>query len=315
MKQAQVTTWGSAPQYLEVEAPATPDPASGLVQIKVLASGLHQLVRGRASGKHYSASILPHIPGADGVGRTVHDNKLVYFMTITPQGGSFSELVNVPKSNVFPVPESVANVDPVILAGMVNPVMASWMALATRTSNLPANFTVAILGAAGMSGAAAVDVARIFGAGRVVGIARSAAKMSGLGLDAVVELQDDPSKTDYTPALEADVILDFLYGPPALALLQAWPKFAKPVQYVQIGTIVDPNVVFPGDLLRSKDITMRGAGPGAWSMQRDFAVQCPKIIEAIGSGKIRPGKFQEVKLADIEAAWAQKGGDRTVVIL
>ncbi|KAH7041977.1 hypothetical protein B0J12DRAFT_702642 [Macrophomina phaseolina] len=308
MKQAQVTTWGEAPKCVEVPTPEAPTSDSGQLQVRVLAAGLHQLVRGRASGIHYSANVLPHIPGADGVGQTP-DGKLVYFSTITPTGGSFTQVINVPIASTVPVPDGA---DPVQVAGLLNPVMASWMALHARTSGLPRGFTAVIVGATGVSGTAAVSVARVFGAGKVVGVARSAAKMEGLGLDAAVELQDDPARTDYSPALDADVILDFLYGPPMLALFQALSP-QKPVQYVQIGTVVERTMVFPGDVLRSKDITIRGTGPGAWSM-REFAQQSPKMIEAISSGKIKPHRFQEVKLEDIEAVWGQKGGDRTVVV-
>lgn len=308
MKQAQVAAWGESPKSVEAPTPALPSADSGQVQVKVLAAGLHNLVRGRASGNHYSAKVLPHIPGADGVGTTL-DGKLVCFSTITPTGGSFTEVINVPVASTTPVQDGA---DPIQVAGLINPVMASWMALHARTANLPTGFTAVIVGATGVSGTAAVSVARVFGAGKVVGVARSAAKMGGLGLDATVELQDDATKTDYTAALDADVILDFLYGPPMLALFQAL-KPQKPVQYVQIGTVVEQKMDFPGDVLRSKDITIRGAGPGAWKMQ-DFAEQCPAIIEAIASGKIKPHKFQEVKLEDIETAWAQKGGDRIVVI-
>lgn len=83
------------------------------------------------------------------------------------------------------------------------------------------------------------------------------------------------------------------------------------MQYVQIGAVVSPTVDFPADLLRSKDITLRGAGPGAWQM-KEFSLHVPKMVEAITLGTIRPGKFQEIKLSEIEAAWDGKGGDRII---
>ncbi|GME50138.1 Alcohol dehydrogenase superfamily zinc-containing [Neofusicoccum parvum] len=306
MKQAQVTVWGEAPKCVSV--PDLPAASSGQVQIRVLAAGLHNLVRSRAAGKHYSAQGLPHTPGVDGVGTTA-DGRLVYFATLTPTGGSFAETVNVPIAATTPVP---AGADAVQVAGLLNLVMASWMALATRTTALPAGFTAVVVGATSLSGAAAVSVARAFGAARVVGVARNAAKMAPLGLDAAVELADDPDRTDYAAALDADVILDFLYGPPMLALFRALGK-GKPVQYVQCGTVVERSMDFPGDVLRSKDITLRGTGPGAWRMEQ-FAEHSPRMVEAIASGKIAPHKFQEVKLEDVEEAWARKGGDRMVIV-
>ncbi|KAJ4416757.1 hypothetical protein N0V82_006568 [Gnomoniopsis sp. IMI 355080] len=305
MKQAQVTSWADPPKYIQVADPGAPP--SGHVQLQVLAAGVHQLVKSRAAGMHYSASILPHIPGVDGVGRD-SDGKLYYFNAMTEQGGSMTEIINVPNQRLVPVPDGA---DPLQIAGMVNPVMASWMALAKRTTGLQPGFTALVLGATGLSGIAAVDVARAFGAGTVIGVARNAPKMAGLNLDATIELGSDPVNTDWSPAVDIDVVLDFLYGPVTLSFLKSF-KPTKPVQYVQIGTVVERTIELPGDVLRSKDITIRGSGPGSWRL-KDFAEQVPGIVKAIASGKVRPGKFREVKMADIESVWTQKGGDRMVI--
>lgn len=305
MKQAQVTSWGGTPKYLDVDEPdAAP---AGHIQLKVLAVGVHQLVKSRAAGKHYSAHVLPHIPGVDGVGKDA-DGKLYYFNAMSDQGGSMTEVINVSSQKALQLP---AGADPIQVAGLLNPVLGSWMAVVKRTSGLQPGFTALVVGATGMSGNAAVGVARTLGAGKVVGAARSAAKMAGLGLDATIELGSDPASIDWTPAMDVDVILDFLYGASTVSLFQAL-KPRTPVQYVQIGTVVGPTVDLPGDVLRSKDITIRGTGPGAWGMQ-DLGAELPKIIDAITSGKVRPASFQEVKLADIESAWTQQGGQRMVI--
>ncbi|KAF4314564.1 Alcohol dehydrogenase superfamily zinc-containing [Botryosphaeria dothidea] len=305
MKQAQVAAWGQPPKCVQVPSPAAP--SADHVQINVLAAGLHNLVRARAAGTHYSAKTLPHVPGSDGVGTRGPDGKLVYFSSMTPSGGSMTELINVPVGAATLVPDGA---DPIQVAGLVNPVMASWMALATRTSNLPPSFTAVIMGATTVSGTAAISVARAFGAGRVVGAARPSERLSALPLDAVIELRD--AQTDYASALDADVILDFLYGPPVLRLFQAL-KPTKPVQYVQIGTLADRTIDFPGDILRSKDITIRGSGPGAWQMKQ-FAEQCPKVVEAIANGSIAPLNFRKVSLDDVEKIWDRKGEERIVVV-
>lgn len=305
MKQAQVITWGELPKYLDV---ADPGPApEGHIQLKVLATGVHQVVKTRASGKHYSARSLPHIPGVDGVGQSA-DGRLHYFNALTDTGGSMTELINVPVFKTVPVPDGA---DPVQVAGLVNPVMASWLALAVRTSGLQPGFTAVILGVTGVSGAAAVGVAKTLGAGKVIGAGRSSAKMADLGLDETIELASDASKTDWAAALGTDVILDFIYGPATLSFLQAL-KPGKPVQYVQIGTIAELTMDFPGDLLRSKDITMRGTGPGAWG-PKDFVKEAPAMIEAIASAKVKPWKFQEVKMQDVEKVWNQTGGARMII--
>jgi NADPH:quinone reductase-like Zn-dependent oxidoreductase len=311
MKQAQILTWGSDPTLVDLPTPTAPAPDSDLVQVKVQVAGLHPLVRLRASGTHYSASVLPHILGTDGVG-TTPDGSLVYFSALNPPGGSFTEYITLPRMALAPVPPGA---DAVQVAGLMNPTFASWMAFSARVtlSLLPKDFTVAIIGASSTAGTVAISISRIFGAGKIVGIARSKAKMAGLGLDEIVEIDSaDGEKTDFGPALHADVILDFLYGPAALGLLKGI-KPGKPVQYVQIGSSAAPTVTFPGDLLRGKDVTMRGTGPGAWTMPQ-LAEQVPKMVAAIADGRIKRHEFAEIKLSELPAVWNNKG-ERMVVVM
>jgi NADPH:quinone reductase-like Zn-dependent oxidoreductase len=306
MKVAQVTEFGQLPKYVEVETPEIPALDSDQVQIKVIAAGVHQLVRSRAAGQHYSAQGLPQIPGVDGVG-TTPDGKVVYFTTMTPKGGSFAEYVNVPKTNAKPVPEGA---DPVQIAGLLNPGMSSWTALSFRTKDLPKNFSVLINGVTSTSGALAISIARHFGAGSIIGVARNVKKMETLDLDEIIELKEPATETDFSKAANVDVILDYLYGEPTAHLLASL-KPTTPVQYVQIGSLASPEMKMPSAILRSKDITLRGAGPGAWKMS-DFAMQLPDLLKALMNFKPQP--LQTIALKDIEEKWNTKG-DRLIVLM
>ena len=117
MKAVTVSNWGDAPSYT-ADAPDLPAPGDGEVQLKVLGSGLHRLVRAQALGTHYSArnNPLPYTPGSDGVGLTP-DGKQVYFVSIA-KGGGFAEYINVPKVRLIELSEGA---DPVQVAGLVNP--------------------------------------------------------------------------------------------------------------------------------------------------------------------------------------------------
>ncbi|QDS69129.1 hypothetical protein FKW77_010371 [Venturia effusa] len=304
MKAAQVNEFGQKPKCIEVENVSAPD--SDQVRIKVIASGVHALVRLRAAGQHYSAQGLPHIPGVDGVG-TTPDGQLVYFVTMTPKGGSFAEYVNVPKAVVKPLPEGA---DPIQIAGLVNAAMSSWTALSFRTASLPKDFSVLINGVTSASGALAISIARHFGAGKIIGVARNVKKMETLDLDEIIELKEPASDTDFSKAADVDVILDYLYGEPAAQLLTSL-RPTTPVQYVQIGSLASPDITLPGAILRSKDIAMRGAGPGAWKMN-EFAVQIPELLDALV--RVKPQPVQTITLKDIEEKWDTKG-DRLIVLM
>ncbi|KIW20907.1 hypothetical protein PV08_01486 [Exophiala spinifera] len=305
MRAIVVESWDSPPAFsADHPDPSTTD--SDKVTIKVLAAGLHQLVRSQAAGQHYTSKNagLPYVPGSDGVG-TTPDGKVVYFNSIL-KGGSFAEYVTVPKAAITPVPEGA---DPVQIAGLLNPGMSSWMALAARVENLPPNFTVVIVGVTAISGKVAVEFVRERGAGKVIGVARNAKEMDALKLDQSIVLASNPAETDFSGLGDVDVILDYLYGPVITALFTAL-KSTVPTQYVQIGSVAGLDTPLPAAILRSKNLTMRGAGPGAWSMQH-FGKELPGLLTAVA--KLPKMDLKVRKLEDAADAWAAKK-DRTVFV-
>jgi NADPH2:quinone reductase len=108
--------------------------------------------------------------------------------------------------------------------------------------------TVLITGATGFAGKLAVQIAKLLGAGRVVGTGRhdeSLKQLGDLGADAVIDLKQSNEQivAAYAQAGGADsyhIVLDFLWGHPTELLLEALtPKtlaFAQhPIRLVQIG--------------------------------------------------------------------------------
>ncbi|RDX44300.1 NAD(P)-binding protein [Lentinus brumalis] len=312
---AQVTSWGSPPAYTAVPAPPAPLAESGIDQIRVLAVGVHQLVRSRAAGKHYTSGPLPHVVGVDGVGRTIPGDTVVYFITLRTGGGSFAEVVNVPKSYVFELPEGVK---PEAVAAMVNPAMSSWMALKARVdmTQLPKEgWTALIVGATSASGVIAAATARKLGATKVIGVARNAAKLAAVpNIDVQVVIGDPVTSTDFSQLGEVDVILDYLYGPLTTHLLSILPRQRRPLQYVQIGTVAGPDIALPGAALRSKNLTIRGAGPGAWGFD-ELNDELPEVLSFVA--ETEPPKLRVEKLSDIEKVWGEKiqDGERLVFTL
>jgi NADPH:quinone reductase-like Zn-dependent oxidoreductase len=306
MHTVQVTQWGEGPKYTEAPTPELPLRDSNLVQIKLQATGLHQVVRARAQGTHYSAKTLPHTPGVDGVGLTTSGQQ-VYFHTFGVPTGSFTEIINVPKEDVAPLPEGV---DAVQVAAATNPMLSSWMALRRRTTNLPTNFSVLIIGATSASGTVAIDVARHLGAKRVIGLARNMSALKERGLDEAIQIKDPVEETDLSKIGHVDVILDYVYGPITAHVLGSL-KPTAPVQFVQIGTLGTPTMELTASILRSKDITMRGTGPGSWSMG-DLRAELPAL--AMGTKALRPIAVKVSKLSDIESAWEGETKERMVFV-
>ncbi|MCJ1385231.1 hypothetical protein MMC17_008352 [Xylographa soralifera] len=304
MHAAQVFSWGSAPQYNPVPLPAPPSDPS-LVQLKVLATGLHRVVRSRASGKHYSSGTLPHDVGIDGVGLTP-DGQEVYFATIATGGGSYSDLVTVPKEDTAPLP---AGADRIKIAALVNPGLSSWMALRCRCENLPEGFSVLIMGVTSASGRLAVQVARALGAARVVGVARDVHAMEALELDGMVQLKG-AGETDWKGVGGVDVVLDYVYGPPAVEFLKSLGR-GRRVQYVHIGSLAgELEIMLPGAVLRSTDLTIRGSGQGSFG-GREMRREARGLVEAIG--KFGKEKIRVCELKDVEKVWGASG-ERVVFV-
>ena len=70
---------------------ASPRPHAGESKITVTAAAISQVVRGRASGRHYSSSgQFPLVAGVDGVGR-LDDGARVYFVMPRAPYGSMAE--------------------------------------------------------------------------------------------------------------------------------------------------------------------------------------------------------------------------------
>lgn len=304
---AVVSTYGKPPAYTTV--PDLPAPTSSQLQLQVLATGLHNIVRSRASGAHYSSPPLPQIPGIDGVGATPDGSR--YYFNAFRTGGSFATHINVERSSAVPVPEKL---DTIQAAALVNPATSSWMAMKARTTNLPSAFTVLILGATSASGRLAIPLARANGAQFVIGAARSASALSTLGLDSSLVVAEDAGSTDFASlkGIEIDLVLDYINGPLPAALLSTH-KQRKLLQYVHIGTLSGQEMALSGAALRSNDLTIRGSGPGAWSLAQ-AAQETPAMLEALGS--VEEQKVRVVKLEDVENEWVRKveGGERVVFV-
>lgn len=305
----QVTDWAEGPKPTHTPPPSAPGPDA--VQIRVLATGLHQLVRSRATGQHYSSGPLPHTPGVDGTGIEVASGRRVYFTTLGGRsggGGSFAEIINVPKTNITELPEGV---DAVQAAALMNPVMSSWMALRKRVDFLKDGqrdgWSCLIVGATSMSGRLAIKVARSMGATRIVGAARNIDALEQLDLDSHIVLSDN---TDFAAAADVDVVLDYLYGPYVRQYLGT-TKSAVPVTWVSIGSVAGAEAVLPSAALRSRDLTVRGAGPGAWRL-RELKEEIPGMLGMLKG--VTMDEVRTVKLADVEAGWKIGGKERVVFV-
>ena len=121
--------------------------------------------------------------------------------------------------------------------------------------------TVLILGATGVAGKLAIQIAKHLGAGRVVAAGRNPRMLetlSDLGADAIVALDqsDDDLAAAFVREGPFDVVLDYLWGRPTTVLLDALTGHdlkaeSSRTRLIEIGSMAGPTIALSAATLRS----------------------------------------------------------------
>jgi NADPH:quinone reductase-like Zn-dependent oxidoreductase len=318
MHAAVVTSFDEPPHYLEMPIPVPPDDDHRLVD--VLAVGLHPRVRTGASGRHYtSTGALPMVPGVDGVGQ-LPDGTRLFFVADDDVPGPMAEKAVIDLRRTITLPE---NTDIIRVAAAMNPAMSAWVALRRRVP-IEAGQSVLVLGATGNAGTMAVQVAKRLGADRVIGAGRDPERLRALldvGADASVRLTDDADDTAARlgeAAGEVDIVIDYLWGKPAvgamMALLMARADRSRAMDWIQIGAMAGPTIELPSIALRSANLRLQGNGQGAVSAAA-YLAELPSLIDEINAGRLGI-VARAVGLSEVESEWRKGGvpGFRTVIV-
>ncbi|WP_231973834.1 MULTISPECIES: zinc-binding alcohol dehydrogenase family protein [unclassified Mycobacterium] len=195
------------------------DPRRDIVEVTLAGCNPVDLIL--ASGK-MGQPVIPSVVGREGVGTL--GGKRVYFNAPPDPFGSWAQRCRIDPAKTFPVPDGVDD-DLAVACGIAG--LAAWLPL-TRHADVSHGQSVLVLGATGVVGRIAVQVAKLLGAGRVVGAGRNPDALEqarALGADATVQLGgDDDAESLRAEAGDAggyDVVIDLVYGKPFLAALDA----------------------------------------------------------------------------------------------
>jgi len=321
MKAAVVFEKGSLPQYADFPEPEKIQENEILVSVK--AASIKNLDKARAGGNHYSTENETHQPkiiGSDGVGYLENGNKVYFFS----KKGTVAEKAVADKKMMVPIPEEL---DFSIAAALPNAVMGSAMALKFKAGLQPGN-TVLINGATGITGRIAVQIAKLYGARKIIVTGRNEESLHALrelGADEVVSLKQEDH--DFKQKIKEihrqtpiDVVLDYIWGHSVEMILSAFKgdgTFSHKTKLVTIGGMSGDTIQLSSQILRGTDIQISGSGLGSWTKEEStllFTEIIPEMYQAAVEGKIKI-ETEEVDIKNIETVWNAEiqSGKRLVI--
>ncbi|HEX6340236.1 zinc-binding dehydrogenase [Umezawaea sp.] len=308
MRAAEIRLPGLPPVVVDR---ATPRAGLGEVVVRVLAAPITPLDVLCAGGRSYhGVPRTPYVPGVQGVGTA--EGRLVWFPTaagMAPEDGSMADAVAVRRADLVDLPSGA---DPVLVAAAGLSAVAAHMALTWR-GGLVAGEQVVVLGAGGVVGQAAVRLARLAGARRVVAAARSATartRAAAAGADAVVALD-----TDDHPELvgrflaacdgSADLVLDPLFGVPAAAAAHVLRPGGR---MVTLGASAGSTCPLDASVLYGRSLRLLG-----YTNKELTAAQRAEGIGVVAGAIVR-GELsvthEAVPLTEVAAAWERQAEGR-----
>lgn len=324
MKAAVIFQRGERPQYTEgFPEPVVSNEEEVLIAVK--AAAIKHLDKSRASGQHYSAQDAARqasIPGGDGVG-LLADGTRVFALGVT---GMIAEKAVAEKSNIIPLPDGIDNAT---AAALPNAVAGSVMALRFRAALQPGE-TVLINGATGFTGRVAVQLAKYYGAQKIIATGRneeSLQSLLALGADEIIPVQQEDER--FITQLQTihcttpvDIIIDYLWGHTAALILEALKgqgAFTHRARFVSIGSLTGDKIELSSAILRSVDLQLSGSGLGSWTkneMQQLLTEIIPEAFRLAADNRLK-AETVTVPLQDIETLWDTKipGGKRCVVTI
>lgn len=304
MRAVQITRFGG-PEVLDVVDVPEPVPGEGQRLYDVSTAGINYADTHQIENSYLAAQQLPLIPGAEFVGTPVDGGPRVVGLL---DGGGYAERAVAHDVLTWPVPDGVSDEQAlaVVLQGAT-----AWHLLRT-SAHLAEGESVVVIAGAGGVGSLAVQLARRWGAGRVIATASSPEKRKvaeELGAHAAVDpaLADDDPKA-FTGALReanggspVDIVLEMTGGNVFAGSLGALAPFGRLVTY-GMAARQETRAVPPGALMQNSRAVI-----GFWlahCMRRrqmmDAALH--DLLPMVAQGALRPVAGGRYPMSEVRQA-------------
>ena len=308
MRAIQVTRFGG-PEALAVTELGEPVAGDGRLVVAVTAAGVNYADVSRVAGTYSPTVELPFVPGTEVVGRTADGRRVV---GLTFDGGGFAEQATIRADAAVDVPDAVT--DEQALALLVQGLTA-WHLL-RGSARLCDGESVVVNAAAGGVGSLAIQLAREFGAGRVIAAASTSDKRRlaiELGADTAVDSDPDGYAERVRRSNDGqgvDVVLDANGGSAITAGLATLAQFGRLVSYGDAGKHGRPPIDLA--LLAQRNLALSGF----WlrpALALPFAYREPlvELLSLTAQGRLRPITGSRYRLAEAGRAFADLTARRT----
>ncbi|MBI4939142.1 MAG: NADPH:quinone oxidoreductase family protein [Actinobacteria bacterium] len=254
MRAVQITEFGG-PEVLTAVDVEAPQPQEGRLLIDVDAAGVNYADTHQTENSYLARQTLPMIPGGEVVGRVRggdRDGERV--VALLAAGGGYAEQALAHPAAVFGVPDGI---DDGTALALVLQGTTAWHLLRT-CGRLTLGESVVVHAAAGGVGTLAVQLARQWGAGRVVATASSQEKRDlavSLGAHAAVDVSGTTTADEVRDVLrdanggrDVDVVLEMTGGHVFDGSLAALAPMGRLVTY-GMASRTAPSPVAPGMLM------------------------------------------------------------------
>jgi NADPH2:quinone reductase len=316
MKAAILRSHGSVPEVGEFREPAA---GEGEALIEVSAGGMNPVEIAIASGGFYGLRPeLPSVVGREGVGR-LDDGTRVFFPACVAPFGSFAERTVVPATGTVPLPTAVDDGTAIALwtAGL-----AAWMPF-DHVTRMNEGDSVLVLGASGVVGQLAIQLARHRGASTVVAAARSEAgrdRSARLGADVVVALAD-PDDEDLGARLREelasahaggyDIVIDLLAGPFTQLGLETLAPYGH---QVVIGAPAGEEATVRAAALRSRIASLTGYSSVV--VEPALLTSAYRQLLELNEAGVIGVESEAIPLAEVDRAWSAQadGPGRKLIV-
>lgn len=292
MRAVQITQFGG-PEVLQVVDVDPPAAQGDAVLIDVDTAGVNFADTHQIEDSYLAPQTLPLVPGAEVVGRVrggpLNGRRVV---ALTPGGGYAAQALTRPEL-VFPLPDEVP--DAVALALVLQGTTA-WHLLRT-SARLGLGESVVVHAAAGGVGSLAVQLARQWGAGRVIATASTPAKRDlacELGAHVAVDVSTTTTADEVRDVLreandgrDVDAVLEMAGGHVAEGSLAALAPWGRLVVYGNASR--QPAPAIPPSALMARSLSV----VGLWLvhvLQRPDGLGQPmeELLSLLRAGRLQP---------------------------